>query len=57
MELLDLIDPIRFRTFMLVLARVSVFLFLFPFFTSSAIPTRVKAAISLVLTLVFYTVQ
>ncbi len=56
MELLDLIDPIRFRTFMLVLARVSVFLFLFPIFTSSAIPTRVKAALSLVLSLLFYTV-
>ena len=56
MELLDLIDPIRFRIFMLVLARVSVFLFLFPIFKSSAIPTRVKIALSLVLTLLFYTV-
>ena len=56
MELLDLIDPIRFRTFMLVLARVSVFLFLFPFFTSSAFPNRLKMALSLVLALLFYTV-
>ncbi len=56
MELLDLIDPIRFRTFMLVLARVSVFLFLFPIFTSSAFSTRLKMGLSLVLTLLFYTV-
>jgi len=55
-ELLDLIDPIRFKTFMLVLARVSVFLFLFPIFRSSAIPTQLKMALSLVLTLLFYTV-
>jgi len=41
---------------MLVLARVSVFLFLFPIFTSSAFPTRLKMALSLVLTLLFYTV-
>lgn len=56
MELLDLIDPIRFRTFMLVLARVSVFLFLFPFFKSSAFPTQLKVALSLILTLLFYMV-
>jgi len=56
MELLDLIDPIRFRTFMLVLARVSVFLFLFPIFSSPAILNRLKMALALVLTLLFYTV-
>jgi len=55
-ELLDLIDPIRFRTFMLVLARVSVFLFLFPIFSSSAFPNQLKIALALVLALLFYTV-
>ncbi len=56
MELLDLIDPVRFRTFMLVLARVSVFLFLFPIFSSSVFPNRLKMGLVLVLTLLFYTV-
>ena len=56
MELLDLIDPIRFRTFMLVLARVSVFLFLFPIFSSSAFPNQLKIGLALVLALLFYTV-
>lgn len=56
MELLDLIDPIRFRTFMLVLARVSVFLFLFPILGSKIILSRLKMALALVLTLLFYTV-
>nr|WP_320190876.1 flagellar biosynthetic protein FliR [uncultured Desulfobacter sp.] len=56
MELLDLIDPIRFRIFMLVLARVSVFLFLFPIFGSNIILNRLKMALALVLTLLFYTV-
>jgi flagellar biosynthetic protein FliR len=55
-ELLDLIDPIRFRTFMLVLARVSVFLFLFPIFSSSAFPNQLKIGLALVLALLFYTV-
>ena len=56
MELLDLIDPIRYRTFMLVLARVSVFLFLFPIFSSSAFPNQLKIGLALVLALLFYTV-
>jgi len=55
-ELLDLMDPIRFRTFMLVLERVSVFLFLFPIFGSSIILSQLKMALALVLTLLFYTV-
>ncbi|WP_321494517.1 flagellar biosynthetic protein FliR [uncultured Desulfobacter sp.] len=56
MELLDLIDPIRFRTFMLVLARISVFLFLFPIFSSPVFSNRLKMGLALVLTLLFYTV-
>ena len=54
--MLDLIDPVRFRTFMLVLARVSVFIFMFPIFNSSVFPNRVKMCLVLVLTLLFYTV-
>ncbi|MCG8549263.1 MAG: flagellar biosynthetic protein FliR [Desulfobacterales bacterium] len=56
MELLDLIDPVRFRIFMLALARVSVFLFLFPIFGSNIILSQLKMALALVLTLLFYTV-
>ena len=56
MELLDLIDPVRFRTFMLVLGRISVFLFMFPIFSSSVFPTQLKIGFALVLSLLFYTV-
>jgi flagellar biosynthetic protein FliR len=41
---------------MLVLARVSVFLFLFPIFSSSAFPNQLKIGLALVLALLFYTV-
>ncbi|MCG8473539.1 MAG: flagellar biosynthetic protein FliR [Desulfobacterales bacterium] len=38
-----------FRIFLLVLLRVSTFLFLFPFFGSPVVPMRVKAATSMIL--------
>lgn len=56
MEMLDIIDPVRFRIFMLVLARISVFLFLFPIFSSPTFPGPLKLGFALVMTLLFYSV-
>jgi len=56
MELIDLIQPDRFRVFMLVLIRISVFLFMFPIFSSKVFPTPLKLGLALVMSLLFYTV-
>ena len=54
MELLNLFNPAEVRHFLLILARVSTFLFLLPFFSSETFPNQVKAALSLVLTLALF---
>ncbi|MGM0418703.1 MAG: flagellar biosynthetic protein FliR [Thermodesulfobacteriota bacterium] len=54
MEILNLFSPEEFRHFLLILLRVSVILFLFPFFGSEVIPIRVKAGLSLLITLCLY---
>ena len=56
MEMLDIIQPERFRVFMLVLMRISVFLFLFPIFSSNVFPTTLKLGFALVMSLLFYAV-
>jgi len=56
MEMLDIIQPERFRIFMLVLMRISVFLFMFPIFSSNVFPPQLKLGFALVLSLLFYTV-
>ncbi len=56
MEILNVIDPIEFRTFMLVLMRVSIILFMFPFFSSRVFPNQLKLALALVVSLLFYSV-
>lgn len=56
MEMLDIIQPERFRMFMLVLMRISVFLFLFPIFSSNVFPGTLKMGFALVMSLLFYTV-
>jgi flagellar biosynthetic protein FliR len=56
MEILDIIQPDRFRVFMLVLMRISVFLFLFPVFSSNVFPTTLKMGFALVMSLLFYSV-
>ncbi|MEH0019893.1 MAG: flagellar biosynthetic protein FliR [Desulfobacter sp.] len=53
MEMLDIIDPVRFRIFMLVLARISIFLYLFPIFSSPVFPAQLKMGFALVLSLLF----
>ncbi len=56
MEILNVIDPVQFRTYMLVLIRVSVFLFLLPVFSSNVFPVFLKACFSMVISLLIYTV-
>ncbi len=56
MEMLDIIDPVRFRIFMLVLGRISVFLFLFPIFSSPVFSAQLKVGFALVMSLLFYSV-
>lgn len=56
MEMLDIIDPVRLRIFMLVLARISIFLYLFPIFSSPVFPAQLKMGFALVLSLLFYSV-
>ena len=56
MEILNIIDPIEFRTYALVLIRISIVLFLFPIFSSNVFPRRLKMGFALVASLLFYTV-
>ncbi len=56
MEILNVIDPMEFRTYMLVLLRVSILLFLFPIFSSNVFPNRLKMGFALVVSLLFYSV-
>ncbi len=56
MEILNVIDPIQFRTYMLVLIRVSIVLFLFPIFSSNVFPRRLKMGFAMVTALLFYSV-
>jgi len=55
-EILNVIDPIQFRTYMLVLIRVSIVLFLFPIFSSNVFPRRLKMGFAMVTALLFYSV-
>ncbi|THB80042.1 MAG: flagellar biosynthetic protein FliR [Desulfobacteraceae bacterium] len=56
MEILNVIDPVIFRTYMLVLIRISIVLFMFPIFSSRVFPNMVKAALAMVVSLLLYTV-
>ncbi len=56
MEILNVIDPTEFRTFLLVLLRVGIFLFMFPVFSSNVFPRQLKLGFALVVSLLFYAV-
>ena len=56
MEILNVIDPVEFRTYMLVLLRVSIFLFMLPIFSSNVFPNRLKMGFALVVSLALYSV-
>ncbi len=56
MEVLNLIDPVQIRVYLLVLIRVSVILFMMPVFSSNVFPNRLKTGLALVVALLFYPV-
>ncbi len=56
MPILNVIDPIEFRTYMLVLIRISILFFMFPVFSSNVFPNRLKMGFALVAALLFYSV-
>jgi flagellar biosynthetic protein FliR len=56
MEILNIIDPVQFRTYMLVLLRISIFIFMFPIFSSNVFPATLKIGFAMVLSLLFYSV-
>ncbi len=56
MDILNVIDPVEFRTYMLVLLRISILLFMFPLFSSDVFPARLKMGFVMVVSLLFYTV-
>ena len=56
MDILNIIDPLELRTYMLVLLRISILLFMFPVFSSNVFPARLKMGFALVVSLLFYSV-
>ena len=56
MDILNVIDPAEFRAYMLVLLRISIFLFMLPFFSSTVFPDRLKMGFALVVSLLLYPV-
>lgn len=56
MDILNVIDPVEFRTYLLVLLRVSILLFMFPVFSSNVFPARLKMGFAMVVSLLFYSV-
>ncbi len=56
MEILNIIEPERFRIYLLVLMRVSIVLFLFPIFSTKIFPMLTKVAFAMVLSLLLYSV-
>lgn len=56
MDILNVIDPIEIRTYLLVLIRVSILFFMFPVFSSNVFPDRLKMGFALVVSLLFYSV-
>lgn len=56
MEILNIIDMDQFKTYLMVLMRISIVLFLFPVFSSNAFPAVLKTGFAMVLSLVLYTV-
>lgn len=54
MEILNFIDPEAFKVYLLVLARVSIVLFMFPIFGTTMFPTMIKASLAMVISMLLY---
>jgi len=56
MDILNVIDPVEFRKYLLVLLRVSIILFMLPVFSSNVFPRTLKMGFAMVASLLFYPV-
>jgi len=56
MDILNVIDPAQFRAYLLVLLRISIFLFMLPFYSSTVFPDRWKMGFALVVSLLLFPV-
>lgn len=56
MEIFNILDPEEFRLFCLVLARISLVLFMLPIFSAQMLPRMVKASLALILSLLLFSV-
>ena len=56
MEILNIIEPERFRIFLLVLMRVTIVLFMLPIFSTTIFPALTKMAFAMVLSLLLYSI-
>ncbi|MCP4118225.1 MAG: flagellar biosynthetic protein FliR [Desulfobacteraceae bacterium] len=56
MEILNLIQPGEFKLYMLVLARVSIVLFMLPIFSSTMFPAMLKTGLAMVIAMLLYSV-
>ncbi len=56
MEILSLVNPDAFRLYLLVLARISVVLFMLPIFSTAMFPPIPKAGLAMIIALLLYSV-
>jgi len=56
LDILNLLSPVEFKIFLLILIRISIVLFLFPLFGGKMLPPMVKAGLSLIMAFVLFPV-
>ncbi len=56
MELVNLINPVEFKIYLLVLTRVSLVLFMLPIFSTTMFPPLCKAGFAMVISMLIYSV-
>ena len=56
MEILNLFNPDEFKVYLLVLARISVVLFMIPIFSTTMFPALAKAGLAMIMSMLLYSV-
>lgn len=56
MEFMNLINPVEFKIYLLVLVRVSIVLFMLPVFSTTMFPALCKAGLAMVISMLIYSV-
>ena len=56
MELMNLINPVQFKIYLLVLTRVSLVLFMLPVFSTTMFPAICKAGFAMIISMLIYSV-